>query len=80
MAESSVLLPAPFGPDDDVDAAAPNAQPHVVEQRLAMAPHGEAVDLEERGRLAAVGHASVTSARIIVSTFRCISRSNLSAV
>ena len=27
-----------------------------------------------------VGHPSVTSARIIVSTFRCISRSNLSAV
>ena len=36
--------------------------------------------IEERGLVATVGHASVTSARIMVSTLRCISRSNLSAV
>jgi hypothetical protein len=66
--------------DDDVQCAARHAQRHAVDDRLALAADRDAVDLDHRRRDHVVGHASVTSARTIVSTFFCISRSNLSAV
>src|SRR2546422_1929338 len=65
--------------DEHVNAAPADAQRDALEQRLAMPAHRERIDFEQRGRVA-FGHASVISARIIVSTLRCISRSNLSGV
>jgi len=68
------------GAHQHVNAPPPHPQTHIVEQSLLVPADGEAVDFEERRRVRRIGHASVTSARIIVSTLRCISRSNLSAV
>src|SRR4029079_3470376 len=72
-------LASAVGSDDDMKTAAPDAQRRVVDQRLAISMDRETLDFEQPV-CGALGHGSVTSARTIVSTLRCISRSNLSAV
>jgi hypothetical protein len=73
-------LAGAVGPDDDVKRAARHPDRHAIEQQLAVLTDRQLPDVDERLLSAVVAHASVTSARIMVSTFRCISRSNLSAV
>src|SRR5262249_730269 len=78
--EQQGALAGAVRPDDDMQRAAFDVYRDAVEQRLAMAANGDAFDLDDCRPGRFLDHASVTSARIMVSAFRCISRSNLSAV
>ena len=81
IAASSVLLPAPLGPTMTWSDAARDRERHARRAAPRAARRTvSSIDLEQRRIGRRRGHASVTSARIIVSTFLCISRSNLSAV
>src|SRR5262249_18525424 len=73
-------LAASVWPDDHVDRSALDAQRHVRKEVLALARDRHVEKLDERRLAGLLGHASLTSARIIASTLACISRSNRSAV
>ena len=99
IADSSVVLPAPFGPNDRVQRAPLDGERKIREQCLARRAQRETRNLEQRIFEQEIRRIGVTlfskkcffsyspnllfhftSARIIVSAFCCISRSNLSAV
>src|SRR5262249_3397436 len=71
--EQQGALAGAVRPDDDMQRAAFDVYRDAVEQRLAMAANGDAFDLDDCRPGRFLDHASVTSARIMVSAFRCIS-------
>ena len=82
-AAMSVLLPAPFGPTTTVMEPGTRASETRSSRSCSPASDREIDDFEEGRGAAAHGpvapFGSCTSARIITSTLRCISRSNSSA-